>query len=48
MDAEKAARQLSQRGGKCYELRKEGFEWREIAEKLNITDAAREPSSRAN
>jgi hypothetical protein len=40
MDAEKAARQLSQRGRQMYELRKEGFEWREIAEKLNITDAA--------
>jgi DNA-directed RNA polymerase specialized sigma24 family protein len=40
LDAEKAARQLSERGRQMYALRHAGFEWREIAEKLNITDAA--------
>ena len=40
LDAEKAVRQLSERGRQMYELRHAGFEWREIAEKLNITDAA--------
>jgi DNA-binding NarL/FixJ family response regulator len=40
LDAEKAARQLSDRGRQMYELRHAGFEWREIAQKLNITDAA--------
>jgi DNA-directed RNA polymerase specialized sigma24 family protein len=40
LDAEKAARQLSARGRQMYELRHAGFEWREIAQKLNITDAA--------
>jgi hypothetical protein len=40
LDAEKAARQLSHRGRQMYELRNAGFEWREIAQKLNSTDAA--------
>ena len=40
LDAEKAARQLSARGRQMYELRHEGFEWKEIAEILNTTDAA--------
>src|SRR4051794_31612109 len=40
LDAEKAARQLSARGRQMYELRHAGFEWREIAQKLNLTDAA--------
>jgi DNA-directed RNA polymerase specialized sigma24 family protein len=40
LDAEKAARQLSARGRQMYELRHAGFEWREIAQKLSITDAA--------
>jgi hypothetical protein len=39
LDAEKAARQLSARGRQMYELRHAGFEWREIAQKLNTTDA---------
>ncbi|MFL6387095.1 MAG: hypothetical protein ACJ71U_06365 [Terriglobales bacterium] len=40
LDAEKAARQLSERGRQMYTLRQAGFEWREVAQKLNITDAA--------
>jgi DNA-directed RNA polymerase specialized sigma24 family protein len=40
LDAKKAARQLSTRGRHMYELRHAGFEWREIAQKFNITDAA--------
>jgi DNA-directed RNA polymerase specialized sigma24 family protein len=40
LDAEKAARQLSERGRQMYELRHAGFEWREVAQKLNITDGA--------
>jgi DNA-directed RNA polymerase specialized sigma24 family protein len=40
LDAEKAARQLSARGRQMYELRQAGFEWREIAQRLSITDAA--------
>lgn len=40
LDAEKAARQLSERGRQMYELRHAGFEWREIAAKLHSTDAA--------
>jgi hypothetical protein len=40
LDAEKAARQLSDRGRQMYELRHAGFEWREIAQILNTTDAA--------
>jgi hypothetical protein len=45
VDAEKGARQLSERGRlmyelRLYELRHVGFEWREIAQKLNTTDAA--------
>jgi DNA-directed RNA polymerase specialized sigma24 family protein len=40
LDAEKAARQLSDRGRQMYELRHAGFEWREIAQKLSTTDAA--------
>ncbi len=40
LDAEKAARQLSARGRQMYGLRHAGFEWREIAQMLNTTDAA--------
>jgi hypothetical protein len=40
LDAEKAARQLSERGRQMYELRHEGYEWREIAQILKTTDAA--------
>jgi hypothetical protein len=40
LDAEKAARQLSERGRQMYELRHAGFEWREIAQRLSTTDAA--------
>lgn len=40
LDAEKATRQMSERGRQMYELRHAGFEWREIALKLNTTDAA--------
>jgi DNA-directed RNA polymerase specialized sigma24 family protein len=40
LDAEKAARELSERGRQMYTLRQAGFEWREVAQKLNITDAA--------
>jgi hypothetical protein len=40
LDAEKAARQLSERGRQMYELRRAGFEWREIAQTLKTTDAA--------
>jgi hypothetical protein len=40
LDADKAARQLSKRGRKMYELRHAGFEWKEIAKLLNTTDAA--------
>jgi hypothetical protein len=40
LDAEKAARQLCQRARKMYQLRNAGFEWKEIAEMLNTTDAA--------
>ena len=40
LDAEKATRQLSERGRKMYELRHAGFEWKEIAAILNTTDAA--------
>src|SRR5947207_12558704 len=40
LDAEKAARQLSKRGRKLYELRHAGFAWKEIAKVLNSTDAA--------
>ena len=40
LDAEKAARQLSERGRAMYELRSSGFEWKEIAQILNTTDAA--------
>ena len=40
MDAEKAARQLTQRGRRMYELRSAGFEWKEIAKLLTTTDAA--------
>jgi hypothetical protein len=40
LDAEKAARELSERGRQMYQLRHAGFEWREVAQKLNTTDAA--------
>jgi hypothetical protein len=40
LDAEKAARYLCKRARKMYELRNAGFEWKEIAEMLNTTDAA--------
>jgi hypothetical protein len=40
LDAEKAVRQLSERGRQMYELRHAGFEWREIAQTLKTTDAA--------
>lgn len=40
LDAEKATRQLSERGRKMYELRDAGFEWKEIAAILHMTDAA--------
>jgi hypothetical protein len=40
IDAEKAAHRLSQRGRQMYELRKQGFEWKEIAQQLHMTDAA--------
>jgi hypothetical protein len=40
LDAEKGARQLSERGRQMYELRHAGFDWKEIAERLNTTDAA--------
>jgi hypothetical protein len=40
LDAEKGARRMSKRGRKMYALRTEGYEWREIAEILNTTDAA--------
>jgi hypothetical protein len=40
LDAEKAARQLTQRGRRMYELRSAGFEWKEIAKLLTTTDAA--------
>jgi hypothetical protein len=40
LDAEKATRQLSERGRKMYKLRDAGFEWKEIATILNMTDAA--------
>jgi DNA-directed RNA polymerase specialized sigma24 family protein len=40
LDAEKAALHLSERGRQMYELRHEGFEWKEIAQILNTTDAA--------
>jgi DNA-directed RNA polymerase specialized sigma24 family protein len=40
LDAEKAVRQLSERGRQMYELRHAGFEWREIAQTLKTTDTA--------
>ncbi len=40
LDAEKAARQLGERGRRMYELRNAGFEWKEIAQILNTTNAA--------
>jgi DNA-directed RNA polymerase specialized sigma24 family protein len=40
LDAEKAVRQLSKRGRQMYELRHEGYEWREIAQILKTTNAA--------
>jgi DNA-directed RNA polymerase specialized sigma24 family protein len=40
LDAEKALRQLSKRGRQMYELRHEGYEWREIAQILKTTNAA--------
>jgi hypothetical protein len=40
LDAEKGARRMSKRGRKMYALRTEGYEFREIAEILNTTDAA--------
>jgi DNA-directed RNA polymerase specialized sigma24 family protein len=40
LDAEKAVRQLSKRGREMYELRHEGYEWREIAQILKTTDVA--------
>jgi DNA-directed RNA polymerase specialized sigma24 family protein len=40
LDAEKALRQLSKRGRQMYELRHEGYEWREIAQILKTTNSA--------
>jgi DNA-directed RNA polymerase specialized sigma24 family protein len=40
LDAEKAVRQLSKRGRQMYELRHEGYEWREIAQILKTTNSA--------
>jgi DNA-directed RNA polymerase specialized sigma24 family protein len=40
LDAEKAARRLSQRGRTMLELRQFGFEWKEIAEILHTTRCA--------
>lgn len=40
LDAEKAARRLSPRGRTMLELRKVGFEWKEIAAVLKTTDCA--------
>jgi len=40
LDAEKAARRLSPRGRTMLELRRVGFEWKEIAEVLKTTDTA--------
>lgn len=40
IDAEKAARRLSPRGRTMLELRKVGFEWKEIAAVLKTTDCA--------
>ncbi len=36
----KAARQLSERARRMYELRKAGYEWKEITGKFSTTDAA--------
>jgi DNA-directed RNA polymerase specialized sigma24 family protein len=40
LDAEKAARNLSERGRTMVDLRRVGFEWKEIAEILKTTDCA--------
>jgi hypothetical protein len=40
LDAEKATRQLGERAQMMYELRNTGFEWKEIAQRLKMTDAA--------
>jgi DNA-directed RNA polymerase specialized sigma24 family protein len=40
LDAEKAARQLGARGRTMLELRRVGFEWKEIAEIFKMTDCA--------
>jgi hypothetical protein len=40
LDAEKAARHLSHRGRMMLEFRRVGFEWKEIAEILKMTDTA--------
>ncbi len=40
LDAKKAASHLSERGRKMYELRKTGFEWKEVAQALNTTEGA--------
>jgi DNA-directed RNA polymerase specialized sigma24 family protein len=40
LDAEKVVRQLSDRTRQMYELRNAGYEWKEIANKFEISDAA--------
>ena len=40
LDAEKAARHLSRRGRMMLELRRDGFDWQEIAEVLKTTNGA--------
>jgi hypothetical protein len=40
MDAEKAARRLSPRGRTMLDLRRVGFEWKEIGQILNMSDCA--------
>jgi DNA-directed RNA polymerase specialized sigma24 family protein len=40
LDAEKAARRLSQRGRTMLDLRRVGFEWKEIGQLLNMSDCA--------
>lgn len=40
LDAEKIIRQLSERSLRMYELRRQGFDWREIARIFNTTPAA--------
>ena len=40
LDAEKVVRQLSNRARRMYELRTEGYGWKEIAHKFEISDAA--------